>query len=75
MLATAAAKLTIAKAYQASVALRLTDLAVVTFELIFFGGKGRVSTALGSSGGAETFISAADWACGRLITGSPKLSR
>ena len=47
MLATAAAKLTIAKAYQASVALRLTDLAVVTFELIFFGGKGRVSTALG----------------------------
>lgn len=75
MLATAAAKLTIANAYQASVVLLLTDLLAGAFELIFFEGKGRASTALGSSGGAKTFTSAADWVCGRLITGSPKLSR
>ena len=47
MLATAAAKLTIANAYQASVVLLLTDLLAGAFELIFFEGKGRASTALG----------------------------
>ena len=44
MLATAAAKLTIAKAYQASVVLLLTDLLVGAFSLIFLGVRARSLT-------------------------------
>ena len=75
MLATAAAKLTIANAYQASVVLLLTGLLIGVFVLVFFEAKGGVSIATGSFGSVETLLSVANLACGRLITGSPKLSR
>ena len=56
MLATAAAKLTIANAYQASVVLFLTGLLIGAFVLVFFGAKGGVSIVIGSSGSVETLL-------------------